>query len=146
MTAPTPSPPARSRRWRARGLLALSLATTVTVAADLDWAGRPFLSVAFFLLVPGIAVVGFVGLDDALAEVTVGAALSIALSTAVAMVMLWLRAWDPAIAQELMALLSAPLLVATAWPGHRLTAWAGGPERWEVPQRAAGATDGAAGK
>ena len=100
------------RQWRAAALLVVSAITTLSTVFDVHWWGRPLLVLAFFLLVPGVAVVSSFGLDDALAEVTIGGAVSIGISTAVAMLMLWTHLWHPVAAELLLAVLSAPLLLA----------------------------------
>ncbi len=100
-----------SRRVRAATFLAVAFATTVCSIADLRWWGRPLLVLAFFLLVPGCALVSHRGLDDPLAEVTVGAAVSLAIATALALAMIGLDWWQPTAAQVLLAGLSTPLLV-----------------------------------
>ena len=124
MTTPTgdPGPGRRSRNtpveavrtWRARASLVVVALLTMSTLADVDWFARPFLAIAFFLAIPGLAIVGAVGLEDAVAEATVGIALSIALSTAVAMVMLWCHAWHPAVAEVVLAVAVTPLLVRQA--------------------------------
>lgn len=100
------------RQWRAVGFLAVTAVATISNALDVHWWGRPLAVLAFLLLVPGCALVSAFGLEDDLAEVTVGAATSVALSTAAAMAMLWSHLWHPAVAQVLLAVLSLPLLLA----------------------------------
>ncbi len=102
---------AQARRARAVVLLAIAVATSVATLADAHWQPRPLLAVAFFLLVPGCALVSHRGLDDPLAEATVGAAVSVAISTGVALLAILLHRWNPSAIQVGLAGLSAPLLV-----------------------------------
>ncbi len=102
--------PNRSRRWRAVALSAIAASAVAMGIADVDWGGRPLVSLAFFMLVPGCAVVQHRGFDDPIFEVTVGAALSIAVATTVALGMLAVGRWHPFGAMVVLAALSAPLL------------------------------------
>jgi len=100
-----------SRRWRAGALIALAAVATALTVTDLQWDGRTLVSVAFHLLVPGCAVVSWRKLDDPLTEVTLGVALSIAIGTGVALAMIAIDRWEPAVAQVGLAVASTPLLV-----------------------------------
>lgn len=106
--------PATSRRWRAVVLLVIAAVTATMTVIDLQWNGRILFSVAFYLMVPGCAVVSFRKLEDPLTEVTLGAALSIAIGTGVALAMLAIDRWEPEVAQVALAVVSAPLLAAQA--------------------------------
>lgn len=105
---------ALARRIRAAVFLVTTVAATVCTVADLRWWGRPLLVLAFFLFVPGCAVISHRGLDDPLAEVTVGAALSLAIATALALLMIGIGWWQPTAAQVLLAGLATPLLIDQA--------------------------------
>ena len=106
------------RRWRARGCVLVTVVVTVMTVAGAHTSVRAVLALAFLLFVPGNAIVSAVGLDDPLAEATLAGALSVAIATAAAMVMLWCRLWNPAAAEVLLAVASLPFLVRQAgwWP------------------------------
>ena len=106
------------RRWRARGCVLVTLVVTVMTVAGAHTSVRAVLALAFLLFVPGNAIVSEVGLDDPLAEATLAGAVSVAIATAAAMVMLWCRLWNPAAAEVVLAAVSLPFLVRQAgwWP------------------------------
>lgn len=56
---------------------------------------RTLLAVWFLLLCPGLALTGLLRLEDAWAELTLAIALSVALDTLIAGVMLYLGVWSP---------------------------------------------------
>jgi hypothetical protein len=93
-------------------LVAVTVVTTVCQLADLAWAGRPLVTLAFFVFVPGGALASRHRIEDPLAEVTIGVALSLGIGTAVASLMLALDQWRPEVAQVGLAIASLPLLVA----------------------------------
>ena len=68
----------------------------VAMIVDNGSALRSVLAVWFILFCPGIAFVRLLRLKDVLTELTLAIALSIALSTIVAEVMLYLHIWSPA--------------------------------------------------
>lgn len=99
---------ARARAWRAAALTVLSVALLVSMVAP--WAGGPLLALAFVVLVPGSAVVPLWRFEDPFDEMVLSAALSIAIGTAVALVMLALDLWYPQVATAALAVLSIPSL------------------------------------
>ena len=83
-----------------RGRWAGVVAGFAVAAAAAALAGAPApvrapLVLAFLLLGPGMAYVPLLGLGDALAELTLGLAVSLALDLAVAAAMLYTGAWSP---------------------------------------------------
>jgi hypothetical protein len=56
----------------------------VLVYADVDFAGRPFAVLWFMLVCPGMALVRLLRLSDAMTELAIAVALSLALDTIVA--------------------------------------------------------------
>lgn len=117
-----------SRRTVALALLALTALTSFDVATGLQWPGAPFLALAFVLFVPGGAVVGNLRLGSPAAELSAAMALSLAIVIGVAEAMLWVHAWDPDVAQLVIAAGCIPLLVrqvAVSSPAHAFGALEG---------------------
>lgn len=56
---------------------------------------RALLAFWFFLISPGMAVVGLLGIEDRLAELVLAVAVSLALDTGVALVMVLAKVWSP---------------------------------------------------
>jgi hypothetical protein len=78
---------------------AVIVASSIAVAIC-NWlaVGQPMRTIAafwFFLVCPGLAVVGMIDIRDRLAEAIVAVALSIAIVTGVAMVMVMAEIWSP---------------------------------------------------
>lgn|GEM_PF-7081206 len=104
------------------GVAAVALADT---ALDAHWFGRPVFALVYLLFVPGYAVAGHLRLNPFVAVLTVAIALSIAIGTVAAQLMLWINVWNPAAAQIVIAVPSMVLLAMQAVeldrdPGGRL--------------------------
>lgn len=109
MTPPRPLPFA---------LVVVSVIALADTALDLQWVGRPFVALLFLLLVPGYAVVDHLRLEPFVASLTVAIALSIAIGTLAAQLMLWINVWSPGAAQLVLALPSIVLLALPALGLH----------------------------
>jgi hypothetical protein len=113
------------RRLLPLALIAVTVVGLVDTALNLQWGGRPFVALAFLLLVPGFAVVGHLRLEPFVVALAVAAALSIAIGTLAAQLMLWINVWSPGAAQLVLALPSIVLLLMQAFdvrPGRRAVA------------------------
>ena len=98
------------RRLLPGALIALTAIGLADTTLNLQWAGRPFIALAFLMLVPGYAVVGHLRIDPLVAALSVAIALSIAIGTFVAQLMLWINVWSPRSAQIVLALVCVVLL------------------------------------
>jgi len=74
---------------------ALTVAAVLVLLAGAGPALRAPVVLAFALVGPGMALVPLLRLDDPLAELSLGVALSLALDTLVALAMLYAGAWSP---------------------------------------------------
>jgi hypothetical protein len=113
------------RRLLPLALIAVTVVGLIDTALNLQWGGRPFIALVFLLLVPGFAVVGHLRLEPLVAALAVAAALSIAIGTVAAQLMLWINIWSPGAAQLVLALPSIVLLLMQAFdvrPGRRAVA------------------------
>jgi uncharacterized membrane protein len=77
------------------GLLASSVALSAAVAFDAHGPVRGVLALWFFLTCPGMAIVGLLDVEDALAEASLAVALSIAIGMLLALAMLVTHTWSP---------------------------------------------------
>lgn len=76
-------------------LIAAACAMAFMLLAHIVSPVRTILSLAFFLICPGLAFVQLLRIEDWIAELTLSIALSIALSTLVSEAMLYADAWSP---------------------------------------------------
>jgi uncharacterized membrane protein len=104
-------------------LLALEAATMVL--ADIDSPARSAVSLLFLLFCPGFVVVQFLRLDDPLTEWTLTVALSIAIDTAVALVLLYAGGWSPRFAVVGIAACTVFLNGVAIWRRNAIKAGAG---------------------
>lgn len=90
------------------GPLVLGCAVAVAVAALLGEpsAGRTLLVAAFFLLAPGLAIVGLLEIEDPWALLALAFGLSIALDTAVAGVLVYVTGWAPSVGLAVLVAIS----------------------------------------
>ncbi len=105
---------------------ALAAATVLAFAAGGAGTGRTLLVLAFVLLAPGLGLVPLLGLRDRWAELTLALALSAALTTLVAGLLLAAGAWSPVRALVLLVdltLLGAALQLLRG-PVARTVLWA----------------------
>lgn len=86
----------RPRDWGWPGfILGLALASAGITLADWQSPIRGVVVFAFLVLCPGMGLVRLLGLRDALAELALGVALSIALTTIVASLFMYAGFWSP---------------------------------------------------
>jgi uncharacterized membrane protein len=95
--------------------LAVTGVLTFLDLAGLDSPLRPILAVAFFLAVPGWAVVAWLDLADALLAWTLAVGLSVAAGIIVAEMMLWTHQWSPLRSFIALAVASGLSLTARLW-------------------------------
>lgn len=76
-------------------LIAIACAMAFMLLANVVSPVRAILSLAFFLICPGMAFVQLLRIEDWIAELTLALALSIALSTLVSEAMIYADAWSP---------------------------------------------------
>jgi len=81
--------------WPGPVLLGVALAVAVTALLDEPSTGRTLLVSVFLLLGPGLAVVGLLELEDPWALLALAFGLSVALDTAVALVLVYITGWSP---------------------------------------------------
>ena len=97
-------PDRRPPDWRSRRrplvavVLAAAILAAVLVASDSGFALRPFVVFLFLVLGPGLAVTGFLRLNEPATELAVAIPLSLALDVAVAAGMSLATAWHPDLA------------------------------------------------
>jgi len=86
----------RLQRWTWPVIIVASaLGTGLATFRDAAAAARPALSLWFLLICPGMAFVRLLRLNDAIAQLTLAVALSLALDTIVAVAMLYAGFWSP---------------------------------------------------
>jgi len=101
-------------------LLASGLIAVLAMLPHVPVPVRAVLVVGFALVAPGLAWVRLVGIEDRLAELTLGIALSIAIGTLVASIQAYAGAWSPKGCIVLLALVvvaAAATEIATS-PSH----------------------------
>ena len=76
-------------------LIAAACAMAFMLLANIVSPVRAILSLAFFLVCPGMAFVQLLRIEDWIVELTLAVALSIALSTLVSEAMIYADAWSP---------------------------------------------------
>jgi hypothetical protein len=76
-------------------IVASCAAVVLSTALGAPQPARTTITFWFFLSCPGLALVGMIGIRDRLAEAMLAIALSVALDTAVALVMVLARVWSP---------------------------------------------------
>jgi uncharacterized membrane protein len=104
-----------AERWRGRWpvlLVASALAVSVLAFGDVDSAVRVPVVLWFVLVCPGMALVRHLRLDDAVAELMIGIALSAALATLAAGGMLYAGSWSP---EGTLAVLVGVTVLGAAW-------------------------------
>jgi hypothetical protein len=72
-----------------------AVVTAATMLMNIDSPFRVLFGFVFFLIGPGMAWVRLLRLNDALMELTLGVALSIALGVIVGEIMIYFRIWSP---------------------------------------------------
>jgi uncharacterized membrane protein len=95
--------------------LAVTGVLTLLDLAGLDSPFRPILAVAFFLAVPGWAVVAWLDLAEALLAWTLAVGLSLAAGITIAEMMLWTHQWSPFRSFMVLAAASGLSLTARLW-------------------------------
>lgn len=86
----------RMREWLWPATLILSaLLATLVIFIDLGTLLQTIVVCWFLLVGPGMALVRFLQLNDTIAEITLGLALSIALDTLVSLVLVYTHYWYP---------------------------------------------------
>jgi uncharacterized membrane protein len=100
-----------SRRGGAAALLILTAAAAFLTLSNSSSPVRPAVMVAFFCLVPGNALVGFLDLRPPSAALALGLGVSLALSTLCAQVMVWCGVWNPTAGLIVLVIVAAPCLV-----------------------------------
>jgi uncharacterized membrane protein len=95
---------------------ALSSLVAVTTLAAIHLTIRPVLAAAFLLWVPGAAAVGFLRLTDRLLAVVLSIAVSIAIGTLGAELMVWTHLWHPRAGTVILAGASAIALLCQPSP------------------------------
>jgi hypothetical protein len=106
-------------------LLGLAAATVLLSLQDGSWFLRPAVTIAFFCLVPGWAIVANIALRSPAAELALALGLSLALSTACAQVMVWTGTWSPGLGVLALAAVASPLLLFQVLVDARRTIQAG---------------------
>ena len=103
-------------RLSLRARIALGIALLAPLLSLLGWhaPGRTVLAVAFFLLVPGVALVELLGLPSRHVSWCLAIGLSLAVNLLVAQAQLDLHAWRPLAGQFPIAAASVALLVLAA--------------------------------
>jgi len=101
-------------RTRARVALAVAVLAPLLSALDLHVPGRPLLALAFFLLVPGVALAEAVRLPSELASWCLALSVSLAVNVLVVQAALLLDVWHPLAGQVLVALLAVALTAVAA--------------------------------
>lgn len=135
------------------GAIALGVVTPVLVALGALPAVRGPFGVAFFLVVPGLALTSLLRLDDPVREMGLVFGVGLALLTLGAQVMVTVHAWNVVAATYVVAALSLVALVADVLPARRRRARAlhtappapgtpdGDARAPGMPSNASGATD-----
>ncbi|WP_020674173.1 hypothetical protein [Amycolatopsis nigrescens] len=113
-------------RWIAALLLGLTGLTGLLAVFDLSGPLRLAVTVAFFALVPGWAVLANFGPGTGSTTWALAVALSVAVDLIIAQVMLLTGAWSPATASVCLLSVSAVLLVVRLVPVRFSRADAGG--------------------
>jgi uncharacterized membrane protein len=94
----------------------VTAALLVMAAAHLGGAVRILLALAFVTFVPGWAAFGHLDVLEGTSRIALAVAVSLALCTALAQALLWLRRWDtPAMLNGLGAVCLAVLVVQIGW-------------------------------
>ena len=100
--------------WPA-AILASAMAITAVTLLGLHTGARALLAVWFLLVCPGMAVVRFLRLPDVWQELTLALALSVALDTLVAGILVYSGAWSPGAAVAILAVISAAGACGQLW-------------------------------
>lgn len=87
-------------------IIASTAAILVAVAAGLPVPVRGPLALWFCLTSPGLAVLGLLDVEDLLAEIMLGIAMSIALGVLVTLAMVLTHTWSPAAGTTILAIVS----------------------------------------
>jgi hypothetical protein len=91
-------------------IVASTLATGILVFGGFGAPLRPLVVLAFLLVCPGLALVRLLRIGEAVTELTLGVALSVALAVVVPVAMLYAGDWSP---KQSLALLIAATLAAS---------------------------------
>lgn len=103
--------------WPA-AIIASTFAVVVAMLLDLPTAARAPLAVWFLLVCPGMALIRLLRLADAWQELTLALALSLALDTIVAGVLVYSKAWSAAAAIAILAGISLAGACSQLWTAH----------------------------
>jgi uncharacterized membrane protein len=109
-------------------LVGAAVTASLLVMAGLELTGpvRILLALAFVTFVPGWAAVGHLHLLEGASRIALAVALSLAMCTALAQALLWLRRWDTAaMLNGLGTIALAVLLAQLAWARARPASGAG---------------------
>jgi hypothetical protein len=102
---------------------AVLLCWALTVDALAQFAGpsdvRTLLVAVFLLLGPGLGVVGLIGLEDAWQLLTLAFGLSLALDTAVALMLVYVIGWYPGAGLGVLLAISIAGALAQLWTSFR---------------------------
>ena len=99
---------------RGRVLVALGVVVVLMAAFDTGTPLRPVLTLAFFCVAPGAAIVRRLELDEPLIAASLAIGISIAVSIAAAMVLLWTGVSSPMVAACAVLAVTAGALLAGA--------------------------------
>lgn len=112
-----------ARAWPGPIVLGCALAVAVAVPLGEPSAGRTMLVAAFFLLGPGLALVGLLEIEDPWTLLALAFGLSVALDTAVALVLVYITGWEPSVGLAvLLALSMAGALAQTVRASREVSA------------------------
>ena len=109
-------------RWTAVTVGALLISTLMTsvAAGDLQVPWRPYLALVALCAVPGVAVWSNGGITDPALWLTMVLGTSVAVSSAIALALVWSGHWEPRRAAAIVCAASTVALVARLW-GSRAT-------------------------
>jgi uncharacterized membrane protein len=99
----------------ASALLAVSLAVDALALFAGPSAGRTLLVAVFLLLGPGLALVGLLGIEDPWQLLTLAFGLSVALDTAVALMLIYVVGWYPGAGLAVLLAISIAGALAQLW-------------------------------
>ncbi len=102
----------RARAWPGPTVLGCALAVAVAALLGEASAGRTLLVAAFFLLGPGLALMGLLEIEDPWTLLALAFGLSVALDTAVALVLVYITEWEPSAGVAVLVAMSVTGAVA----------------------------------
>ena len=98
---------------------AWALGAVASAFAEPDFAVERTLVLSFCLACPGLALARLLRLDDSLAVLTIGVALTLALDVLVAGTMVYSGVWNPEVTLVLLAAVAISAAAVEAWGGIR---------------------------